>query len=97
MLARDDILRMLAEQRHALDRHHVRTLLLFGSFSRNEARERSDVDLLVEFDRPVGLFALARLRGDLEHWLGREVDLSTTDSLPAEVRERVMREALRAA
>jgi predicted nucleotidyltransferase len=68
-----------------------------SAVARDEAGPESDVDLLVEFDRSVGMFALTRLRDQLEHWLGRRVDLLTTDALKAPRRERVMREALRAA
>ena len=50
---------------------------LFGSYSRGEQREDSDVDLLVKFDRsiPIGLFAYIRMHRELEEILGRKVDL----------------------
>ena len=94
---REAVLAELAAHRPELDGHGVRSLLLFGSTARNEATSDSDVDLVVEFDRPVGFFALTRLRLDLEAWLGRRVDLLTADALRPEIRERVLREALRAA
>jgi predicted nucleotidyltransferase len=96
-MRRDDALRILREHEADLRSVNVRTLLLFGSVARDEAGPESDVDLLVEFDRPVGMFALTRLRGQLEQWLGRRVDLLTTDALKPTIRDRVMREALRAA
>ena len=94
---REAVLAALSARRPELDSHGVRSLLLFGSTARNEATSDSDVDLVVEFDRPVGFFALTRLRLDLEAWLGRRVDLLTADALRPEIRERVLREALRAA
>ncbi len=50
---------------------------LFGSFARGEQTADSDLDLLVQFDHstPIGLFAYARMRRELEEKLGREVDL----------------------
>ena len=93
----DSVLKTLAARRTELESHGVRSLLLFGSTARNQATSDSDVDLIVEFDRPVGFFALTRLQVDLEHWLGRPVDLLTADALRPELRERVLREALRAA
>ncbi len=50
---------------------------LFGSFARGEQTAESDLDLLVQFDHstPIGLFAYARMRHELEEKLGREVDL----------------------
>jgi len=94
---REAVLAALSAHRPELDSHGVRSLLLFGSTARNEATSDSDVDLVVEFDRPVGFFALTRLRLDLEAWLGRPVDLLTVDALRPEMRERVLRDALRAA
>jgi predicted nucleotidyltransferase len=94
---REAVLAALSAHRPELDAHGVRSLLLFGSTARNEATSDSDVDLVVEFDRPVGFFALTRLKLDLEAWLGRPVDLLTVDALRPEIKERVLREALRAA
>ena len=68
----------------------VKSLSLFGSVSRNEAASDSDVDLLVEFNRPVGYFGLFALQDYLEELLGCPVDLGTPDSLKPYIRERVM-------
>lgn len=50
---------------------------LFGSFAREEQRDDSDIDILVEFDHsaPIGLFAYARMWRELKEKLGRDVDL----------------------
>ncbi|MHC1782281.1 MAG: nucleotidyltransferase family protein [Anaerolineaceae bacterium] len=48
------------------------------------------MDLLVEFNRPVGLFGLIALQQYLEKILGCAVDLGTPDSLKEDVRARVM-------
>ena len=69
----------------------------FGSFARDEARDDSDVDVLVEFARPVGLLQFVRVRRFLEGLLGRRVDLATVASLKERIRERVLAEAVRAA
>jgi len=72
----------------------VRSLSLFGSVARNEATSISDVDLLVEFSRPVGYFGLLALQDYLETILGCPVDLGTFDSLKPYMRERVMRDLI---
>jgi predicted nucleotidyltransferase len=58
----------------------VRKLALFGSFAAGTAGKKSDVDLVVEFDRPIGL-EFMRLAGYLEKLLGRKVDMLTRDGL----------------
>ncbi len=53
---RDKVLRTLRANETALRRdYYVKSLALFGSVVRNEAGPGSDVDLLVEFDRPISL------------------------------------------
>ena len=73
----------------------VKSLLLFGSVARNEATATSDVDLLVEFNRPVGYFGLFALQDYLEKLLGCSVDLGTPNSLKPYIRERIMGELIR--
>ncbi|MBI1794698.1 MAG: nucleotidyltransferase family protein [Chloroflexi bacterium] len=73
----------------------VKSLLLFGSVARNEATSTSDVDLLVEFSRPVGYFGLFALQDYLEKLLGCPVDLGTPDSLKPYIKDRVMGELIR--
>ena len=68
----------------------VKSLSLFGSVARNESTSTSDVDLLVEFSRPVGYFGLFALQDYLETILGCPVDLGTIDSLKPYMRERVI-------
>jgi predicted nucleotidyltransferase len=56
---------------------------LFGSFSRGEETDKSDVDILVDFDKDarIGLFKYAGMYGDLKELLGREVDLVQNGAL----------------
>ena len=75
----------------------VERLALFGSVVRGEARPDSDVDVLVEFDHPVGLFAFGRLQDRLGEILGCRVDLATPGSLHPSLRESILAEAVRAA
>lgn len=91
---REEILRILKGHRSDLERMGVKSLALFGSAVRGEAREDSDVDLLVEFQRPVGLFEFIDLKGYLEDLLGCRVDLGTSASLRPQLRDAVLREAV---
>jgi len=74
----------------------VRSLDLFGSVARGDSGPRSDVDLLVEFDSPVGLFHFFRLQRRLEAILGRPVDLVMKDAIKRQMRTRIMAEAVSA-
>lgn len=58
----------------------IKRIGLFGSFARDRVTQSSDVDLVIEFDRPIG-FRFVELAEDLEKILGRKVDLLTPTSL----------------
>ncbi len=65
-----EVVAALTGRREELHRLGVRSLALFGSVARGEAGPRSDVDLLVEVTRPMGLFGLLRTQQFLEQQLG---------------------------
>jgi len=69
---------------------------LFGSFSRGEAREDSDVDILIQVDhsQPVGLFKLSGMHLDLQDLLGLRVDLVTDKGLMDFARPSVDRDKI---
>lgn len=95
---REQVIRVLSKRRTELaQKYGVKSLALFGSVSRDEASPVSDVDLLVEFDRPVGYFGLFALQDYLESLLGCKVDLGTPNSLKPRIRARVLGECVRVA
>lgn len=93
-MRRDEILSVLGEHRKELERFGVKSLALFGSTARGEARVDSDVDILVEFAVPVGLFEFIRLKNYLEELLGLPVDLVTPDAIKDKMREQILKEAV---
>jgi predicted nucleotidyltransferase len=96
-LRREDILNVLRGSRPLLDGFGVARLSLFGSFTRDEGGEDSDVDLLVEFSRPIGLFEFVRLQRQLGELVGHRVDLVTPAALKPQLRDRILHEAVVAA
>jgi len=93
-MTRHEVLRVLHENHDTLAGLGVKSLALFGSALRDEAGAESDVDLLVEFSRPVGLFAFLDVKEFLESILGCPVDLGTPESLHPRLRARVLQEAV---
>ena len=71
----DTISERLEEHQTDLEQLGVASLALFGSAARGDAGPGSDVDLLIEFSQPVGLFRFLEVKEFLEHVLGRRVDL----------------------
>lgn len=79
-MTRDELLIKLRELKPWLEEQGIVNVRLFGSYARDEAGPDSDVDLLVDLSKPLGLrfYSLAE---DLTDLLGREVDLVTTAGL----------------
>ena len=94
-MRRHEALAILGAQMEPLARFGVQRLALFGSVARDEARPDSDVDILVEFNRPVGLFTFLEVKEHLEQALGRRVDLVTRAGLKRQLRDRILEEAIR--
>ena len=91
---REDILVALRNAKPLLDSFGVAPVSLFGSFARDEAREDSDVDVLVEFARPIGMFDFVRLQRELGERIGRKVELVTPAALKPQLRDRILAEAV---
>jgi len=96
-VTRDEIIEILRRHMEEIRRHGVVRLAVFGSVSRGEESRNSDVDILVEFDRPIGLFAFVTLQRYLEELIGRPVDLVMPEALRPEMRDEILADAVYAA
>ena len=74
------------------ERNDIEFCAVFGSFARGEATEESDIDLLVRFSKPIGLFGFSGVEQELEEALGRKVDLATDKMIGKYIRESVTRD-----
>ena len=77
-----------------LKRKSVKRAGIFGSLARGEASP-GDIDMLVEPQRPFGLFALLTLKSELEEALGMKVDLITYNNIKPTIRERILKDEVR--
>ena len=86
----------LAEQRpEILKTFHVKKIGIFGSVLRNEQTRRSDVDILVEFEKGhKDFFNYMRLKFYLEASLGRKVDLVIKEAVKPRLKERIFKEVV---
>lgn len=80
-MTREEVLTTLRRHKPELQKKYpLSNIELFGSYARNEQTPESDVDIMVEFNEPVGI-EFVDLLIDLETILGRPVDLITKKSL----------------
>jgi len=77
-MSKAQAIRLLQQRRdHMKQQFAVKALALFGSVARDQAREGSDVDILVEFDGPATFDHYMDLKAFLERLFGARVDLVT--------------------
>jgi len=76
------------------DRYHVKKLGLFGSVVRKEQTKESDIDILVEFESPVGFFDFIRLENFLSNNLNKKVDLVTKKALKPAIKDNILKEII---
>ena len=75
-------------------KHGARNVRLFGSVARGTDDERSDIDLVVDFDPERSLLDHAALSLELQELLGHKVDVVSGRGLKPRIRDRVLTEAV---
>jgi uncharacterized protein len=88
------VTQILKDHHADLSQKGVKSLAIFGSVARGDETENSDIDILVEFDRPVSLFEFIRLKYYLEELTGSRIDLVTPDALHPALRDSILSEAI---
>ncbi len=77
----DEFKKIINQHREILEqRYKVKNIAIFGSYARGEEKKESDIDILVEFKKPVG-FLFIHLADYLEKILKVRVDLTTPDAI----------------
>ena len=83
---------ILAEHKSELvQKYHLRQLGVFGSYARKDNSAQSDIDLLVEFEEPIGL-EFVTLAEELEKLLGIKVDLVSVNALKPRMRKIIKKD-----
>ena len=74
---------------------HVVRAGIFGSYARGEAKKDSDIDILVEIDKKIGLFDFVGIKLELEEKLGKKVDLLTYKSIHPYIKKSILANEVR--
>jgi predicted nucleotidyltransferase len=97
-LTKQELKKILTANRSELKKLGVISLAVFGSVARDDSSQKSDIDLLVEFDRDISLFHLFGIQHRLEDIIGvSKVDLIQKSAVHPALRERILSEAVNSA
>lgn len=75
------------------EKYNVENIGYFGSYARGEQTEESDIDILVEFSKPIG-WEFVELKEYLEENLGKKVDLVTLNALKPQLKDDILKEVI---
>jgi len=91
----DELKRILSEHKPEIKKKFkVKSIGIFGSYVRGKSKERSDVDVLVEFSEPIGMFDFLDLEEYLKGIFGLNVDLVSKKALKPKIGENILNEVV---
>jgi predicted nucleotidyltransferase len=92
-MGKKEIIEIIRSSKPVLElRYGVQRLGLFGSYVREKQSKKSDIDILVKFNRDIDLFEFVDLREYLENQLNSKVDLVMESALKPNLGKRILAE-----
>jgi len=92
-MGKQEIIKIIRNSKPEMEsRYGVQRLGLFGSYVREKQRKKSDIDILVTFNRDIDLFDFLDLREYLERQLHAKVDLVMESALKPAIGKRILSE-----
>lgn len=76
------------------EEYGIKNIAIFGSYAKGEQKSDSDLDILVEFEKPIGLLKFVDLKIKLSEVLGVKVDLVMKSALKPRIGKRILEEAI---
>ncbi len=76
------------------EKYNVKSMGVFGSYIRNEAKAGSDLDILVTFEKPIGLLKFIELENYLSDITGIKVDLVSKRALKPRIGKQILAEVV---
>ena len=91
----DEIKAILKKHEKELkEKYGIKEIGIFGSYLRGEAKEESDLDILVEFEKTIGFFKFLELEEYLSNLIGIKVDLVSKKALKPHIGKYILKEVV---
>lgn len=93
-MGKKEIANVLYQHDDILNRYNVKAVFLFGSYARNEQKENSDIDFIMDFKEPISILEHVKLKDELEGIFGRHIDIVTRKALKSAISAQILKEAV---
>jgi predicted nucleotidyltransferase len=95
MYSKNDILEFLKEYyQEKKDKYHIKKIGIFGSYSRNEANENSDIDIVVDLEQSK-MFNLIAIKEDIKEYFKKDVDIvQIREKMNPLLKKRIQKDAI---
>ncbi len=93
-LTKEDIVKIIHENKEILEKYKIKEINLFGSFVRGQENENSDMNFLVEFKTPITIFKPFNLMNELGKIFMRKVEVVSFKALKPLIKENILKEAM---
>lgn len=90
MLTKAEIKQKIIENSELLKKYHVSRIGIFGSYINDNASEKSDIDLLVDFSETISLLQYVHLSDSITRFLNKKVDLVTVDGIKPAIQNTII-------
>jgi len=95
MINKTQVIGKISSQKALLeDKFFVKEIGVFGSVARGEQTHQSDIDILVDFKSPIGIFDFIRLEDYLSQLLNSKVDLVTKTGLKSLIKDEILSQTI---
>ena len=84
---------LLANKDKLISKYHLKSIGIFGSFTREDFTDESDIDILIDYEQPIGI-EFIDLADELERILNRKVDLVSKRGIKPKYFEEIQKDLL---
>jgi len=84
---------LIAKKLELMDKYHLKFIGIFGSFAREDSRDNSDIDILIDYNQPIGIEFIDLAR-ELESILDRKVDLVSYNGIKHKYLEEIQKDLI---
>ncbi|MBI2556095.1 MAG: nucleotidyltransferase family protein [Planctomycetes bacterium] len=89
----EEIKKVLQKHREEFrEQYGLKEIGIFGSYVKGEQKEKSDIDMLIELEKPIGFVRFMRLESALSQLLGVRVEMVTRKALKPHIGKRILQE-----